>query len=820
MIVGKRFIALLFASILVFCSNHAFAETDDLHDEQEDEPEVLLLLVFGVFVGLLVYQLISIYEEVIPYTVIVFILGVIIGAIQSVYSEGTFGNSIESWTRINAELILYIFLPPLLFGEVMNLNWHHVKGGILQSIILAGPGVLMGAALMGCIAKGILPYNWSWNLCMVFGAILAANDPVAVVALLKSVGASPTLTILIVGESLLNDGTAIVLFELFHEMLNGEEFTAGDIIVFALRAVVGSVCVGFAFGMVTLRWLRSAKRPMREEDTLIQTVVTICSAYACFFTAQYSFKMSGVLAVCANGVLIAWLGPPIILSHESMHNVWGLLEWAFNTLIFLLAGLIIGHRRFEADGADWLYLFILFIMLNVVRAAVLGMLYPILSRAGLRVSMQEAVFMSWAGLRGALAMVLGLIVERGTNGNEDKQKEVGRLFFYVSGIAALTLLINATTAKAVLVYLGLIGGDSAQRMLILDVVKRQLRKHMLHEIEMLSEDISRDHLDSGKRAMTLFNERALHAETTVPDTDNPMHEEEEEGGEDAAQQAVQQAVQGQHSAASGRESTVRDSESVRLSTRKHQSSGSWLSRGSHATDVDALRIERLLNGLDRSSTNGTGNGTGTGTGIIPEILQYVRTVFLGIVRAQYWEMIEQERLPRRSHSAQFLLYTIDVAIDEVSHAEKSGARDWARIEEELDAEPWAARLLTWGENSLPSALALKCASIHGSNEALRQKRAVFMLEAFLRAHCIAQFKLHDFLSGGHDSTIIASAVSRHQATGMNAINKASSPEEALVLQESEEAVRVSVQPIVLFRHLSFANLLIDRLIDLFRSIAS
>lgn len=61
----------------------------------------------------------------------------------------------------------------------MSLNWHHVKGGFLQSLLLAGPGVLIGAALMGCITKGILPYDWSWTLCMTFGSILSATDPVA-----------------------------------------------------------------------------------------------------------------------------------------------------------------------------------------------------------------------------------------------------------------------------------------------------------------------------------------------------------------------------------------------------------------------------------------------------------------------------------------------------------------------------------------------------------------------------------------------------------------------------------------------------------------
>lgn len=91
---------------------------------------------------------------------------------------GTFGQSIEDWARIDAELMLFVFLPPLIFGEAMTLNWHHLKGGFWQSLILAGPGVLIGAALMGAIAKAMFP-AWSWYLAMTFGSILSATDPVA-----------------------------------------------------------------------------------------------------------------------------------------------------------------------------------------------------------------------------------------------------------------------------------------------------------------------------------------------------------------------------------------------------------------------------------------------------------------------------------------------------------------------------------------------------------------------------------------------------------------------------------------------------------------
>ena len=220
---------------------------------------------------------------------------------------GSFGESINKWVNIEADLILYVFLPPLLFGEAMNLNWYQVKGGFAQSLTLAGPGVIVGAFVMGFIVKFIMPFGWSWNLSMVFGSILSATDPVAVVALLKDAGASSKLTILIIGESLMNDGTAMVyycliltslflkmysklifkvLFTLFYNMLHGDVYNFAGIVIFFLKMALGSPLLGMAFGILAVRWLRIVNRPLVGEDTTIQIAITLCCAYLSFYTSQ------------------------------------------------------------------------------------------------------------------------------------------------------------------------------------------------------------------------------------------------------------------------------------------------------------------------------------------------------------------------------------------------------------------------------------------------------------------------------------------------------------------------------------------------------
>eukprot|EP01039_Chlorochromonas_danica_P001214 gene1214-1324_t len=730
--------------------------------------------------GILIMQILSYYGEPIPYTVVVFLLGAVFSLTDS--KHGTFGKSVHEWVGINADLMLFVFLPPLIFGEAMYLNWYHVKGGLIQSIILAGPGVLIGAALMGVFAKFILPYNWAWNFAMMFGSILSATDPVAVVALLKSVGASPKLTILIVGESLLNDGSAMVLFTIFYNSVNGRFYNVGSVFGFMFAAALGSVALGVVIGLLAVRWLRSANRPLVETDVTIQIAVTICCAYLTFFLAQNVLEISGVLACCGAGAMLAWLAPPIILNHESMHNVWGMIEWCLNTVIFLLAGLIIGNRILvKVNPMDWAYLIAFYAALMVIRFITVFMLFPSISTIGHRCTVKEAVFMSWAGLRGALGMALALIVEN-TLPNDIKD-ETSRLFFFVGGIAALTLLLNATTAKGLLVHLGLLNTDSPEKALVTAQIKRKLQRKTDKFIQEMSKDFQFANVDVEEVRMSC---------TLLNDMNIPGLMRETECATDllAAAMIISPQSSGQASVPNplikGAEEQLKGSFS--FGSRRRASMGSrdqsHRSNRFSSSMAAAQKMNRLL------SQSRAPNSL-----IMVDLLHYVRSIFLEIVRVKYWQFIESGKLPRQSFSAQFLLYTIDVGLDEIQL--EGGARDWVCLEKDLDSESFMTRALKWYQNSMPASMTVWSSNMLGFQHSRDEKREVYMLSAFIEAHEHAQRKVHSFLGLGGGRTLEeGSQTSAHSHDDDDDANRNSGgdlpcPEELKVVAESRRAVEAA-----------------------------
>lgn len=131
--------------------------------------------------------------------------GILIGALEK--EVGGMGSFTSHWTLLDPHLLLFIFLPPLIYEGTIAVDFHVFKTSFYQMALLAGPGVLISMGCTALVAKYVFNYGWDWYTALTFGAMFSATDPVAVVSLLKELGASKHLAILIEGESLFNDGT-------------------------------------------------------------------------------------------------------------------------------------------------------------------------------------------------------------------------------------------------------------------------------------------------------------------------------------------------------------------------------------------------------------------------------------------------------------------------------------------------------------------------------------------------------------------------------------------------------------------------------------
>jgi NhaP-type Na+/H+ or K+/H+ antiporter len=188
---------------------------------------------------------------------------------------------------------------------------------------------------------------------------------------------------------------------------------------------------------------------------------TVFMTYLVFYTAEDVCKVSGILAIVAMGLWMSQVGKTAISPHSmhSIHSVWAYLGFVAETLIFFLAGLIVGQRYHDdtfkvifPEGEDFGKIVACYIFCNIIRFVLIAILWPCLSRVGFKMDFAEVLMCSYSGLRGAVGLTLALIVANSTT-IEHYTREV--VLYYTAGIALLTLIINATTVGALVKFLGL-----------------------------------------------------------------------------------------------------------------------------------------------------------------------------------------------------------------------------------------------------------------------------------------------------------------------------------------------------------------------------
>jgi len=413
---------------------------------------ILLFTVFALLGGALLRFLL--HGSKVPYSVALLLLGLLLGAlVQQDWLPAWSGGLVESIdyvAGIEPQLILFLFLPALIFESAFAMEVHLFRRMLPQTALLAVPGLII-ATLLSALLVRQLPLDWSWAVALMFGALISATDPVAVVSLLKEQSSRKRLETLIEGESLLNDGTAIVFFVLFYGMLVGGALPSGPLQVAGefLRVVCVGALTGALVAAVVVFWVGRVCN-----DAVLEIVVTIAAAYLGFIVAEHGFHSSGVVAVVTTAVLLAGVGRTRF-SPEVMHylrHFWEMLAYIFNTLIFLLVGIIIARQVALPGPEMWLSLLLLYLGVNLIRGTTIALLSPLLRRLGIGLTRDKAIVLTWGGLRGAVALALALSVAQQSLIPAAIREQV---LFLTAGLVVLSILINGSTISALLQYLGL-----------------------------------------------------------------------------------------------------------------------------------------------------------------------------------------------------------------------------------------------------------------------------------------------------------------------------------------------------------------------------
>ncbi|MEX2380524.1 MAG: sodium:proton antiporter [Vicingaceae bacterium] len=452
----------------------------------------LLFIILAIFIGVATRHFLK--KSPIPFTVLLLIIGLVMGVVNRLgyFSDFSFidltavSDSINFAAHIDPHMLLFIFLPILIFEAAYAMDLHTFKKSSTNAILLAVPGILIAlfltaALAMGFSRSGLGLENWNWQLALMFGAIVSATDPVAVVALLKELGASKKLGTLIEGESLLNDGTAIVLFMVFFLSITGQASDGSPFIEF-FRVAFGGLLIGLLIGYLIIYWIKNV-----FNDTLVETSLVIAAAYLTFYVAEHLFHVSGVLGLVALGLVIGGVGNSRISPQVEhfMHKFWELAGFIANCLIFLIVGVVVAERSVFSLN-DFLLLGLFYIGIHFVRAIVIVVLYPFMKNTGYGLPKKDAIIVWYGALRGAIGLALALIVAD-VDDQFINQEIKDQFLFYTAGIVTLTLLINATSIKFLVNKLGLTRISPAKGMMLKNA-REHLYENTSKQIELLQKD--------------------------------------------------------------------------------------------------------------------------------------------------------------------------------------------------------------------------------------------------------------------------------------------------------------------------------------------
>ena len=339
---------------------------------------------------------------------------------------------------LTREFLFTALLPPLLFDSAFHLHWEWLRRNAPVIGLLATAGVV----LSGSVTAAGMHYalRWPWTDALIFGALIAATDPVSVIATFKEAKAHGRLLVLVEAESLFNDGTAAVAFGVVAALAVGQQFTPDRIALMLLQSIGGGVFCGSAVAVICLLLMG------RTTDHLVEITFTTVAAYGSFLLADH-YQLSGVLATITAGLVMSNLKSIDGISprgKEAIHTFWEYAGFVATSMVFLLIGVQQSHHNFLAV---WVA------TASALGFVLLGRAFAVygcclaFSRSSLRVSGPHQHILFWGGLRGALALALAL----GLPEQLPMREQIITISF---GVVAFTIFVQGLTMTPFLRRMG------------------------------------------------------------------------------------------------------------------------------------------------------------------------------------------------------------------------------------------------------------------------------------------------------------------------------------------------------------------------------